>query len=267
MSTRMPTFFIPHGAGPCFFMQWNPSDMWDSMGTFLSTLQEQLPQPVKAIVLISAHWITPHARVTAQAKPGLIYDYYGFPEHTYALQYPAPGSPSLAQKIAQLLSQQGLECQLEHSRGWDHGVFIPLKLIAPSAEIPVVQLSLVEGLDAAQHLAIGAALEPLRDENVLIIGSGMSFHNMRAYGNPAFTPIAQTFDDWLTQTVVAAPKARHHALLNWSNAPGARESHPLHQEEHLLPLMVVAGAAREGVGRPVFNDQVLEVAISGFRFD
>jgi aromatic ring-opening dioxygenase catalytic subunit (LigB family) len=204
--------------------------------------------------------------VTSGAQPELIYDYQGFPAHTYALQYPALGEPPLAERITVLLKQAGLPAQQNPSRGFDHGMFIPLLLMFPKARIPVVQLSLHSSLDARRHLEIGQALEPLRSEGVLIIGSGMSFHNMRGYGDPRFGPISDAFDHWLTHTVEAEPQQRDQALINWSQAPSARLCHPPRAEEHLLPLMVVAGAARQDTGRLVFSDRVMETALSGFTF-
>jgi aromatic ring-opening dioxygenase catalytic subunit (LigB family) len=263
----MPTLFIPHGGGPCFFMDWNPADTWTRMGEFLSGLAATLPRRPKAILLVSAHWLTPAFEVGGGAKPDLIYDYYGFPEHTYQLRYDAPGSPELAARTRELLSADGLANGLDPARGFDHGVFIPLKLVFPDADIPVVQLSIRADLDAAAHIEAGRALEALRDEDVLILGSGMSFHNMRGYGNPAFGPISDEFDAWLTSAVSADPAARAAALSGWAAAPGARQSHPVGGEEHLLPLMIAAGAAGQGKGQRIFSDRVMETTISAFRFD
>jgi aromatic ring-opening dioxygenase catalytic subunit (LigB family) len=264
---RMPTWFIPHGGGPCFFMDWNPADAWDKMADFLKGIASTLPQRPRAIVLVSAHWLEPSFGVTSGARPGLIYDYYGFPPHTYELQYPAPGDPALAARVAGLLEQAGLPSRADGARGFDHGMFIPLLLMFPDATIPVVQLSLCQSLDPGIHLQAGLALEPLRDEGVLIVGSGMSFHNMRGYGDPRFGPISDQFDSWLTRTMASAPAERHRALLDWAQAPSARLCHPPRAEEHLLPLMVVAGAAGQGVGQRVFSDRVMETTLSAYRFD
>ena len=185
---RMPTWYIPHGGGPCFFMEWNPPHAWDRMANFLKNVASTLPRTPKAIVMVSAHWLTPQATVTSGAQPELIYDYYGFPPHTYELTYPAPGAPALAEEMVQTLRAAGIDSGTDAQRGFDHGMFIPLKLIFPQADIPVLQLSLNRSLDPAQQIATGRALEQLRDQDVLIIGSGMSFHNMRAYGNPQYGP-------------------------------------------------------------------------------
>ena len=264
--TRMPTWFVPHGGGPCFFMDWNPIDAWDRMAHFLKTAASTLPRQPKAIVLVSAHWLEPHITVTSGAQPELIYDYHGFPPHTYELTYPAPGSPALAARIVSLLQAQGIPAEQDAQRGFDHGVFIPMKLLFPEAKIPVVQLSLHNSLDPAQHLHTGRALQALRDEDVLIIGSGMSFHNMRAYGNPQYAPISDEFDDWLTHAVQAEPQERDQLLAAWTQAPRARDCHPPLSEEHLLPLMTVAGAAGNSGGRKVFSDRVMETTLSAFAF-
>ena len=264
--TLMPTWFIPHGGGPCFFMDWNPPDAWDRMADFLRNVASTLPRTPKAIVVVSAHWLTPHVTVTSGAQPELIYDYYGFPPHTYELTYPAPGAPALAQQIVQMLTQAGIPSGVDAQRGFDHGMFIPMKLMFPKADIPVVQLSLNDSLDPEQQLKVGRALQDLRAQDVLIIGSGMSFHNMRAYGNPAYGPVSDAFDAWLAQTVQASPQERWSLLSQWDSAPHARDCHPLRAEEHLLPLMTVAGAAGDDAGRKVFSDRVLETTLSAFTF-
>ena len=265
-SARMPTWFIPHGGGPCFFMDWNPPDEWNRMADFLKNVAATLPRLPKAIVMVSAHWLEPHVAVTSGAQPELLYDYHGFPPHTYELTYPAPGAPALAEQIVKTLTTAGITSASDAYRGFDHGMFIPLKLIFPNANIPVVQLSLHNSLDPEQHLEAGRALETLRDQDVLIIGSGMSFHNMRAYGNPQYGPVSDAFDDWLTKAVESSAQERHRSLANWGQAPGARQCHPLRAEEHLLPLMVSAGAAGEDAGRKVFSDRVMETTVSAFCF-
>lgn len=266
-STRMPTLFIPHGGGPCFFMDWNPRDTWTRMGDFLKGIAATLPERPKAVVVISGHWATDRFAVGSNPQPPLIFDYYGFPPHTYQLTWPAPGDPALAARIQDLLAQAGIATGADPDRGYDHGVFIPLKLVFPDADIPVLPLSLRADLDPAAHLAAGRALAPLRDEGVLIVGSGMSFHNMRGYGDPRYAPVSDAFDGWLTAAVEATPDQRNQALTDWEQAPGARHCHPPRAEEHLIPLMVAAGAAWDGQGKKVFSDRVMETTVSGFRFD
>jgi Uncharacterized conserved protein len=200
-------------------------------------------------------------------QPSLIYDYSGFPAHTYRLEYPVPGDPQLARRLATLIAGHGQPADVDPDRGLDHGVFIPLKLVFPDADIPVVQLSLRADMDPAAHIEAGRALAGLRDEGVLVVGSGMSFHNMRGYGDPRFSPIAAEFDAWLTATVESGPAERERRLREWTQAPHARLCHPPRAEEHLLPLLVAAGAGTGGRGRRIYSEQVLETTLSAFRFD
>jgi aromatic ring-opening dioxygenase catalytic subunit (LigB family) len=206
----------------------------------------------------------PVATVTTSAAPPLLYDYYGFPPHTYDLKWPVPGSPELAGRVRKLLSRAGFESGEDAARGLDHGVFVPLKLSFPEAHVPTVQLSLWQGLDPAQHLAMGRALAPLREEGVLIVGSGMSYHNMRGFNAAASRGDSLRFDRWLTGVVAEEPSRRDAALAAWAKAPSARECHP--REEHLLPLMVAAGAAGDDRGRAIFSDEVMGVAVSAVSF-
>jgi len=261
---RLPTYFIPHGAGPCFFMEWNrgPADTWEKTAAWLKGLVAGLPERPKALLVVSGHWEAPAFTVGAAERPPLIFDYYGFPPSTYELRFDAPGSPALAHRVRDLLAQAGLPAAEDAERGYDHGVFVPLKLALPDADIPVVQLSLLTSLDPATHLAAGRALAPLRDEGVLIVGSGMSWHNMRGF-SPAFTGKSEAFDAWLSQAMTD-PSARDEAIRHWSDGPYAREAHP--REEHLAPLFVAAGAAEGEPGRHAFRDVAMDVVISGFSF-
>jgi aromatic ring-opening dioxygenase catalytic subunit (LigB family) len=145
-------------------------------------------------------------------------------------------------------------------------MFIPLKVMFPEADIPVVQLSLRQDLDPEAHLQAGRALAPLRDEGVLILGSGMSFHNMRGYGDKRFTPLSEAFDDWLTDTVEGDSGIRYQRLRKWVQAPHALDCHPHGDEEHLIPLLVAAGAAGEEPGKKVYSERVMETQLSAFQF-
>ncbi len=262
--TTQPTLFIPHGAGPCFFMEWGrgPADTWDAMAAWLRGLAATLPERPEAILVVSAHWEEPQFTVGASARPPMLFDYYGFPEHTYRLTFDAPGSPALADRARALLEAAGFPTAQDDQRGYDHGVFVPLKLVTPEADIPVVQLSLRSDLDPAAHYAAGKALAPLRDEGVLIVGSGMSWHNMRGF-SPAFTERSRAFDRWLG-SVLADPATREVAIGDWAEAPHARDAHP--REEHLAPLFVAAGAGDGDPGRVEFRDEVMDVAVSALRF-
>jgi aromatic ring-opening dioxygenase catalytic subunit (LigB family) len=259
---QQPTFFIPHGGGPCFFMD-DPLGTWTTLASFLGELPGRLPEPPTSILVVSGHWETESFAFTGAARPSLIYDYYGFPPHTYQLSYAPPGAPDLALRAKGLLNAAGIASYVDPERGLDHGVFVPMKVAFPQAKIPVVEMSVKIGLDPGQHLAAGHALSKLREEGVLILGSGMSFHNMRGYGDPRFTAPSDLFDHWLSEAVQHGGAERIAQLSRWESAPAARLSHP--REEHLLPLMVAAGAA-DGPGEKVFSDHVLKTAIAGFLF-
>jgi aromatic ring-opening dioxygenase catalytic subunit (LigB family) len=250
---RQPTLFIPHGGGPCFFMP-DPAGNWTSLQAFLRTLPDALPERPKAILVVSGHWETRGFAFTGAVQPPLIYDYTGFPPDTYALRYDSPGDPHLAARATALLLAAGMAAHVDPQRGLDHGVFVPMKVAFPDADIPVVEMSVDKDLDPALHIEAGQALAPLRDEGVLIIASGMSFHNMRGYGDPRFTAPSDQFNAWLTDAVQAAPAQRSAALAQWADAPAGRVSHP--REEHLLPLMVAAGASTEP-GKSIYSEHVL----------
>lgn len=268
---RQPAIFIPHGGGPCFFMDWTwgPADTWEPTRRFLEGIAGSLPEAPKALIVISGHWEEPAFTASTALAPQLIFDYSGFPPHTYRLTWPAPGDPALAQRVAKMLHDAGLPAALSPARGYDHGVFVPLKVAFPEAQIPVVTLSLSAApngsFDPALHVAAGRALEPLRDEGVLIVGSGMSFHNLRAYFHPETREASRAFDEWLTQAVESPAPDRDAAFTHWRSAPHARFSHP--REEHLVPLFVVAGAGGEVPGKRVFSDEPMGAAISAYRFD
>lgn len=270
-TSRLPTLMIPHGGGPCFFMDGPPQapTLWDAMGAHLRGLAGQIGVRPRAVLVISGHWETDIPTVHAAPNHTLLYDYYGFPEHTYRLSYPAKGSPDVAAQTRALLEAAGLPAAVETQRGLDHGVFIPFKLIYPAADVPVVQLSLQADLSAERHLQIGRALSPLRDQGVLIVGSGMTFHNMgemRGGGSDQAARASIAFDDWLTETVEQADaQVRAARLADWTQAPDARFSHP--REEHLLPMMVAAGAAADDPGRRIYTERLGgRIALSSFRF-
>jgi aromatic ring-opening dioxygenase catalytic subunit (LigB family) len=261
--TLTPTYYIPHGGGPWPFMPERAAAL-ESLTAFLRGLIADSGTTPRAIVVISGHWEESLPTVSARSDHSMYYDYYGFPEHTYHIDYPAPGSPDVAREVVDALAAAGFAAATESERGYDHGVFVPFMLADPNATIPVVPLSLVTGLDPARHLAIGRALAPLRRENVLIIGSGMSFHNLRALFAGGSLARATNFDEWLNAAVTGDPAMRDEKLTQWSSAPDARFAHP--REEHLMPLMVAAGAADGEPARRVFADDVMGAATSGFRF-
>ncbi len=252
---HMQIVYFSHGGGPLPILG-DPGHQ--AMVAFLRGLPIQLARP-DAILVISAHWEEDVATLTGAAQPPLFYDYYGFPAESYAIEYPAPGNNELARETARLLQQAGIDARLDAERGFDHGMFIPLKLMYPQADIPTVQLSLLRGLDAGRHIGLGKALASLKRENILVIGSGFSFHNMRAFswgGANAPDPRNDAFQDWLVDVCTGEKKEadRERLLLNWNEAPAARYCHP--REEHLLPLHVCAGLA-QGPGKLVFDDYIL----------
>jgi aromatic ring-opening dioxygenase catalytic subunit (LigB family) len=244
---------------------WGPANTWEPTRKFLESIAASLPASPKALLVISGHWEEPAFTLGSGAAPKLIYDYSGFPADTYRLTWPAPGDPALASRVAAMLGSAGVPVTTDPTRGYDHGVFVPLKVAFPEAQIPVVTLSLDHSLDPALHIAAGRALAPLRDEGVLIIGSGMSFHNLRGYFLPHTAERAQAFDSWLTGAVESPAKERNALLAKWRSAPFAPYAHP--REEHLMPLMVASGAGGEAAGQRIFTDEPMGAQISAYRFD
>lgn len=265
MSRLAPVLYLPHGGGPLPLLG-DPAHR--GLVSFLHGLADRIPRP-DAILLVSAHWEAAVPSLTSGAAPPLVYDYYGFPPESYRLRYPAPGEPQLAAETAALIEAGGLDAALVE-RGYDHGMFVPLSLLYPAADIPCVQLSLLSGLDAARHLALGRCLAPLRERNVAIIGSGMSFHNLQAIfagEQPQLRAASDQFDVWLRDTLASeltGEEARSEALANWHTAPQARFCHP--RAEHLLPLHVCYGAASVagGTASVLFNEVLMGHRVSGF---
>ncbi len=268
IKVKMPVIYLSHGGGPCFFMDWSsmgPADTWDKTANWLKNLHRTFPRP-RAIVVISAHWEENEVTVLNSQAPPLLFDYYGFPKHTYELEYPAQGSPKLASRIQELLKTVNIKSKQDSKRGFDHGVFIPLKLIYPDADIPIVQISLKVGLVPSEHIQLGKALAPLRDEGVLIVGSGMSYHNLGDLMRKSdVLQISKDFDQWLKNAVsIESFQNRSLMLEVWEKAPHARRVHP--REEHLLPLMVISGAAGNEVGQCVFSDAPMGAVSSAIQF-
>lgn len=261
-----PVYFLSHGGGPWPYMP-EAQAMYARLTASLQAIPAQLPRRPDAILMISAHWETAGTlAVMTNPQPPMLYDYYGFPEHTYQVRYAAPGSPALAQRASALLRDAGLPVQDDPERGFDHGAFVPLYVMYPEADIPVAQLSVEAHFDPALHVLMGRALAPLRDENVLILCSGLSYHNLREIRSTGALPSAQ-FDAWLQQVLVQGrADERIPHLLQWAHAPAARRAHP--REDHLIPLMVAAGAAEHDPVTCIYHDDGLFAGItaSGFRF-
>jgi 4,5-DOPA dioxygenase extradiol len=255
LENKAQIVYFSHGGGPLPILG---DAGHQAMVDFMIRLPARLKKP-DAILVISAHWEENAATLMSASNPAMFYDYYGFPDEAYQITYPAPGSPELANRIAGLLDEHHIPARLDPQRGFDHGLFIPLKLMYPQADIPCLQLSLLHSLDPIAHLTLGKALHGLLDENILVIGSGFSFHNMQAFswgGTGAPDPANDAFQNWLIETCVSPiPQSeREQRLGGWQKAPSARYCHP--REEHLLPLHVCLGLA----GKPaelIFDDRIL----------
>jgi 4,5-DOPA dioxygenase extradiol len=253
-----PSIFINHGGGPMPLLGQQPEVVSQLKQVTTKWLKGAKPD---AIVVFSAHWESDPIQITSSIKPTMLYDYSGFPPETYKYQYPAPGSPVLAQKIQNLLLANGLKSELNATRGYDHGVFIPLMVMYPNADIPVVAVSLHKSLSAEINIQIGKALAPLRKENILLLGSGYTFHNMQSFFSPSSATYAASsaFNTWLKETIVGNSSVdRLLKLQNWDKAPSARECHP--REEHLLPLLIVAATASPETDIP---PEIMEETKSG----
>jgi 4,5-DOPA dioxygenase extradiol len=238
MPDRMPTLFVSHGA-PSLLVDQDPTfDFFKRLGGIL-------PRP-KAILCVSAHWERHRLAVSGSPLPGTIHDFYGFAEELYDMRYPCPGDPALAESVQKLMTAAACACDIDDTRGLDHGAWVPLTLMYPAADIPVVQLTLQKGAGTEQHLHIGRALAPLRAEGVLIMGSGSATHNLREFGSYPLDARPQAyaaeFEAWLFEAIRTA---QEDDLINYrSRAPHAVRNHPT--EDHIWPLFVPLGAAGEG---------------------
>ncbi|MEZ5376866.1 MAG: class III extradiol ring-cleavage dioxygenase [Acidimicrobiales bacterium] len=266
MAKRLPTYYISHGGGPWpWMMDQMPFDM-SKLQASLQAIPSEIGVTPKAVLVVSAHWETPTFTVQTNPRPPMVYDYGGFPDFTYRIQYPAPGSPDLAHRVTELLASAGIPHAEDARRGFDHGMFAPMYVMYPEADVPMVQLSILHGYDPDAHLAAGRALAPLRDEGVLIVGSGLSYHNLRLWGPAAEKP-SREFDGWLATTLLeSAPAERLRRLQQWEQAPSARIAHPA--EDHLIPLMVAVGAAEDEPGVRGYYEQDMAgyITASSYRF-
>ncbi|MEW6672239.1 MAG: class III extradiol ring-cleavage dioxygenase [Thermodesulfobacteriota bacterium] len=247
--------YFSHGGGPLPILG---DKSHQAMVAFMRRLPSQIGKP-DAVLVVSAHWEERAATVLGADAPAMFYDYYGFPDEAYEITYPAPGSPDLAKRIVALLADNNIQARINTERGFDHGLFIPLKLMYPKAEIPSLQLSLLRGLDPAAHIALGKALRELLHANILVVGSGFSFHNMRAFdweGKYRSDPANDSFQNWLIEACTGPipHSERERRLINWEEAPSARYCHP--REDHLLPLHVCLGMA-DMPAKTIFDDFIL----------
>lgn len=264
---RLPTYFLSHGGGPWPYMTGEFRRNFDKLEQSLVEMRAELSDAPKAVLMISGHWEESGLAISSGDRPGMVYDYYGFPEYLYHIHYNAPGSPALAQRVQDILRTNDIEARLDSTRGFDHGTFSLMKPLYPEEDMPLVQLSLDVSFDPALHLTIGRALAPLRDEGVLIIGSGLSYHNLQAMrGSSGYEP-SRVFDTWLQQTLIhSSSEERAKQLIGWEQAPFARAAHP--REDHLIPLMVAVGAANDEPGAITYHqsDSMGGITASSFRF-
>lgn len=263
--TKMPTFYISHGGGPWPWMP-NLREIFTNLEASLIEMVTGLPEKPKAVVMISGHWEENEVQVMASDAPPMEYDYFGFPPETYQIKYAAAGDPSLADRIIGLLAGAGITAAPNLTQGYDHGTFVPMQIMYPDQDVPLIQVSMLKSYDPEKHLEIGRALAPLRDQGVLIIGSGLSYHNMQKMSPEAKVPSAG-FDAWLGETLAKTPEARTTDLLNWETAPYARECHV--KEDHWVPIYVALGAAEHGNATRVYHETNLlgGITASSYRFD
>ncbi|MEW5420583.1 class III extradiol ring-cleavage dioxygenase [Amorphus sp. 3PC139-8] len=264
---QLPTYFLSHGGGPWPWLRRPTGDPYIQLEQSLIGVRRELGEAPRAVLMVSGHWEADGFMLSSAARPTMLYDYGGFPEHTYRIQYNAPGDPELAEQVRDMLDHGGVRTGLDPIRGYDHGTFTLMYPMYPEAEMPVVQLSIDARYDPAEHIRVGELLAPLRDEGVLIIGSGFSFHDTRSIRNGAGAADSAAFDEWLMKTLVtSSPEQRREGLLHWETAPSARAAHP--QEDHLIPLMVAVGAAGTDAGARVYYERDFMGAIttSSYRF-
>jgi aromatic ring-opening dioxygenase catalytic subunit (LigB family) len=263
-TSRPPVLFLSHGGGP-----WPYVDALKAMYAGTERELRMLPRRFgarpKGVVVVSGHWIAPRFSVSTAAHPPMDYDYSGFPPHTYQIRYPAPGDPGLAERARGLIVAAGIELVADPAKGFDHGVFVPLGLMYPAADMPIVMLSVKSDYDPREHLALGRALAPLRDEGVLIVGSGLTYHNMRGFNLDSSTADAEVFTHYLSEALAFTDvRARDEKLVHWERAPRARIAHP--REDHLMPLVVAAGAAGADRGRVLFAESVMKIPMTSYVF-
>lgn len=266
MSEPATILYIPHGGGPLPLLG-DPGH--EALVRFLRQIPGALPRP-RAVLVVSAHWERDIPVVTAHPRPKLIYDYFGFPEAAYDIRYPAPGAPDLAARVTDSLTRSGVKARCDQDRGFDHGLYVPLALMLPDADIPCIQVSLCADLDPSTHLKIGDALGAMAADDLWVLGSGFSFHNMAAFGalgpdHDGTEKMNQAFQDWLGETCAGqglTQAQRKERLVRWELAPHARYCHP--REEHLLPLMVCSGMAGYATAEIVFDGPVMGRRALGF---
>jgi aromatic ring-opening dioxygenase catalytic subunit (LigB family) len=266
-SRRLPTYFLTHGGGPWPWMKDEFGANFKKLEASLLDVRREIGDSPRAALLVSGHWLADRFLVASGERPPMVYDYSGFPEFTYRIRYDAPGDPAVAELVRAMLEEGGVPSGLDPRQGFDHGAFTLMKPMYPEATMPIVLLSLRADCDAAIHLKVGELLAPLRDQGVLIIGSGASFHDPRGMVNGSGAKASAEFDGWLAETLLnSAVEERRRRLVNWTAAPSGRASHP--HPDHLLPLMVAVGAAGADAAHRVFqqDDFMGAISLSSYRF-
>jgi len=264
---RLPTYFLSHGGGPWPWLKDLRPGVYDQLEQSLQDTRRELGELPRAVLMISGHWEADRFLVSSAAQPPMYYDYSGFPEHTYRIRYDAPGDPDLAVTVRTMLEGGGMPSGLDPRRGYDHGTFSLMQVLYPEAKLPLVQLAMKADFNPAEHIRVGELLAPLRDQGVLIVGSGFSFHDTRSIINGAGKAASAAFDGWLNETLVeTTPEERLQRLVEWSSAPSARAAHP--REDHLIPLMVAAGAAGNDAATRVYHESAFmgSITASSYRF-
>ncbi|XP_075989348.1 uncharacterized protein LOC142985201 [Anticarsia gemmatalis] len=255
MALIAPAMFVNHGGGPLPLL--GDKDHAELTSFLRDEVKKHINfKEIKAIILVTAHWQEKVVKISSAKHHDLYFDYYGFPPESYKYRYDAPGDPELAERIHEVLKSAGINSKLDPERGWDHGVFVPMMLINPAANIPIVQISVLTNQDAEQHYKLGQALYEFRKEGIAVLGSGMSYHNMREfmYGRDKSQVVNKDFDDFLNKVCTADnEEERKEGLISWRKQKGATESHPMHAAEHFMPLVVIAGAGGPKAGERIFN--------------
>jgi 4,5-DOPA dioxygenase extradiol len=253
--TALPSLFLSHGAPNIILYDSDTRDFWRELGG-------KMPRPA-AVLIMSAHFTTERPVFEKGAHPGMIYDFGGFEPELYQMAYPAPGAPALAEKAARLAQEAGLAPMISDGRGYDHGSWVPLKVLFPEADIPVAALSTQPRLDGAHHIALGRALAPLREEGVLIVGSGGATHNLRAFFGGEDTPDwAETFNEWLCERIEAGDA---DSIAEWQKGPDALRNHPT--PEHFLPLPFAFGAGGpQARGKRLHKAMVGPISLDAYSF-
>lgn len=265
-TSKLPTYFISHGGGPWPWLKEQMPGVYENLEAALADIPRQLAATPVAVLVVSGRWEERAFTVMSSPAPPMLYDYSGFPDFTYTIQYPAPGSPEIARRVEELLQGAGVPAASDARRGFDHGTFAPLAVMYPDARVPVLQLSITSDYGVEAHLAAGRALAPLRSEGVLIVASGLSYHNLRNLGPSGRHP-SHEFDGWLTTAVCGrAGETRNEKLRHWSSAPSARLAHP--RPDHLIPIMVAVGAAEYERAERVYHEDAFlgGLAVSNYRF-